>query len=132
MQHPSALILSDDTLAAALIGSAAELAGLPPEFPANDENARDAIRRVHPAVIIADCSRVDARNEAFIGPAMMTGAAIAIFCSSADTVEVTRARAVASRYALAFFVFPGDVGAMHAFLDDVAQGSRAGNLRSQA
>lgn len=132
MQLPSALILSDDTVAAALVGGAAELAGLPAEFPATNESVRDAIRRVHPAVVIADCSRATSHDEAFIGPAMMTGAAVAIFCASADSAEVARARAVASRYALAFFAFPGDVGTMHTFLDHVAQDARTGNLRSPA
>ncbi len=51
---PAALILSHDPIAAALIGSAAELAGLEPAFPGPGEAARDALRRIRPVCILAD------------------------------------------------------------------------------
>jgi len=76
------LILSTDPLAAALLGAAVELAGHTPCFPHENENPRDTLRRVRPAVALIDCDHEDACTETFFGPAMMIGARLAVFSSS--------------------------------------------------
>ena len=131
---PAALILSHDAVAAALIGSAAELAGLEPTFPGPGEAARDALRRIRPACVLADCARQDASTETFIGPAMMMGARVAVFCASHDTGAVARSRRLAQRYDVAFIHFPEDAEALHGFLAGALEQphgltTRSGNVR---
>jgi hypothetical protein len=75
------LILSTDALAAALLGAAVELAGHQPHFPETEEAARVALRRVRPRLVVVDCDHADACTEAFVGPALMTGARLLLFDS---------------------------------------------------
>lgn len=126
----SALILSHDAVAAALIGGSAEIAGLDPEFPRVAESVRAAVRRLRPACVLADCDRDDASVEAFIGPAMMMGARVAVFCSSHDAAALTRARRLAQRYGIAFFQLPESCERLQSFLEDVARDADAGAPRS--
>jgi hypothetical protein len=87
------LILSADTLAAALLGAAVELAGHQPHFPQADEVARAALRRVRPRLVIVDCNDDHACSEAFVGPVIMTGAQLLLFDSprhAAVGVDVAR------------------------------------------
>lgn len=82
MSRHAVLILSADVLAAALLGAAIELAGHQPHFPETDEAARDALRRVRPRLVVVDCAHTDACKEAFVGPALMTGARLLLFSSN--------------------------------------------------
>jgi len=75
------LVLSQDTLAAALIGAAIELAGFAPRFPHSDEAPRAALLRVRPRLVVVDCDHEDACSDAFIGPALMTGSRVLLFKS---------------------------------------------------
>lgn len=80
------LIVSADTLGAALLGGAVELAGLEARYPQPDETARVALRRTRPAAVLIDCGHAEACAESFIGPALMTGARVILFRSPrADT-----------------------------------------------
>lgn len=81
MSRHNVLILSADVLAAALLGAAVELAGHEPHFPESHEVARDALRRVRPRLVVVDCDHKDACAEAFVGPALMTGAQLLLFDS---------------------------------------------------
>ena len=78
MRRHDVLILSDDALAAALLGAAAELVGHQPRFPEPNESARDALRRVRPVAVVVDCDHEEACTEGFVGPALMTGARLLI------------------------------------------------------
>lgn len=131
---PAALILSHDTVAAALIGGVAELASLDPTFPGPGEAARDALRRIRPVCVLADCARDDASTETFIGPAMMMGARVAVFCASHDAAAVARSRRLAQRYDVTFFHFPEDVEALHDYFTRALEQphgltTRSGNVR---
>ena len=81
MNRRDVLILSADALAAALLGAAVELAGHQPHFPEPHERARDALRRVRPRLVVVDCDHEDACADAFVGPALMTGAQLLLFDS---------------------------------------------------
>lgn len=81
MSRQDVLILSADALAAALLGAAVELAGHQPHFPESHEVAREALRRVRPRLVVVDCDHRDACAEAFVGPALMTGARLLLFDS---------------------------------------------------
>jgi hypothetical protein len=76
------LILSADALAAALLGAAVELAGHQPHFQGSHERARDALLRVRPGLVVVDCNHDHACAEAFVGPALMTGAQLLLFDSN--------------------------------------------------
>lgn len=126
----SALILSHDAVAAALIGGSAELAGLAPAYPRRSESVRAAVRRLRPACLLADCEQDDASVEAFIGPAMMMGARVVVFCPARDAEAITRARRLAQRYGIAFFQLPDHSDRLQSFLNDVAAAATADAPRS--
>lgn len=126
MTRHSALIFSHDPVAAALIGGAAELAGLITSYPSPGEAARDSLRRVRPACVIADCDRDDVSTEAFIGPAMMMGARVVVFCSSSLPAAVARSKRLAQRYDVALFHLPADADALYSYLVALREKERAG------
>lgn len=76
------LIFSTDAFAGALLGAAVELVGATASFPHADEESRDALLRVRPAVALVDCDHATACTESFFGPALMIGARVAVFSSS--------------------------------------------------
>jgi hypothetical protein len=75
------LLFSADPLASALLGAAVELAGHAPCFPQAGETARAALRRLRPRAVLIDCDHEEACSDAFIGPALMTGARVQLFRS---------------------------------------------------
>lgn len=75
----SALILSDDALGAALLGAAIELVGFRAMFARDGEPAGEAVRRVKPRLVLLDAQDAQLREPGVLGPAMMTGAALAFF-----------------------------------------------------
>ena len=81
MRHQAVLILSSDPLAGALLGAAAELAGYDALFSHVGEPPRAALLRVRPQLVLVDCDHETACAEAFVGPALMTGAKVLIFRS---------------------------------------------------
>lgn len=118
-----ALVLSHDAVAAALVSGAAELAGLEPIAIAVGEAIPDTLRRVRPATVIADCNH-DRSAGAYVGPATMIGARVAVFCSSSDAAAAARAQQLAERYDLAFFLLPEDTDALQAYLNEIGRSSR--------
>lgn len=74
MNRHDVLILSTDPLAAALLGAAVELAGHVPRFALPAEGARTALLRLRPRAVLIDCDHDEACSDAFVGPALMTGA----------------------------------------------------------
>ena len=115
------LIVATDPLAGALLGAAVELAGYLPVFPREGEGARDALGRAMPCAVLIDCDSGDACSEAFLGPAMMVGANIAIFTSSRSrrTLEP-----LADKYGVRLFELPIDFAELKALLDTCAQPRR--------
>jgi hypothetical protein len=83
------LVLSNDTLAAALIGAAIELAGFAPRFPDSDEPPRAALLRVRPRLVVVDCDHENACSDGFIGPAIMTGSRVLLFRSRRTRRDVS-------------------------------------------
>lgn len=103
MNRSEVLIFSADALAAALIGASVELAGYTPMFAREGEPARDALRRVRPVAVLVDCDHEDACNEHFLGPVMMTGAAVLVFSSARSRSD---AAALVARFGVAAFTLP--------------------------
>jgi hypothetical protein len=103
------LIFSADPLAAALLGAVVELAGHAPHFPQHEEAARGALLRVRPRLVLIDCDHEETCSEAFVGPALMTGAAV-LLCRSHRTRRDTRE--FAARLRLGVVSLPDDHDAL--------------------
>ena len=108
------LILSTDPLAAALLGAAVELVGHTPHFPRENENPRDTLRRVRPAVVLIDCDHEGACSETFFGPAMMTGARLAVFSSSRSRRAL---EPIAAEFGVHVFALPLDFDELSRILE---------------
>jgi hypothetical protein len=102
----AALILSREPLAAALVGAAAEVAGFRAEFAHADETPRAALVRVRPSHVLLDCDDPDMREDAALGPALMTGARLFFFGSARGAADV---RLVAARHHVRLIVLPDDI-----------------------
>lgn len=120
MKQLSALVISGDPISAALVANVAETAGLVPVFLAHGERPRDLLRRLRPATVIADCD-LDPSADAFVGPAMMCGARVGLFCSSSNVAAAARSRLIAERYDVAFFLLPDDLDALRAYFNEIAR-----------
>jgi hypothetical protein len=114
MNDSVALIFSTDSLAAALLGAAVELAGFVVHFPNPGESPREALMRTRPTVALIDCDHEDACTESFFGPAMMTGATIGIFSSkrSRRTLE-----SIAAEFGVRMFGLPIEFDELARILD---------------
>ena len=117
----AALILSVDPLAGALIGAAVELAGVPPAFAGKDESPRAALRRVRPAYVLLSFDAPALHDEAFLGPAMMTGARLFLF-GSERTIKLLESHI--ARYQLGVVVLPRDVEKLREILTATSESSR--------
>jgi hypothetical protein len=81
------LILSSDPLAAALLGAAVELTGHAPSFSREGEPPRAALLRLRPRLVLVDCDH-EGCSDAFVGPAIMTGATVLLFRSHRSSRDV--------------------------------------------
>ena len=120
MAQPPALIISRDPVAAALVGGAAEVAGLAPQFVPATANPVDILRASVPAAVLTDCEHPVIRDSAFIGPALMTGARVAIFCNGADPEATHLGRTTAARLGVDYFELPADAEQLTRFLAEAA------------
>ena len=87
MSRQAVLIISSDSVAAALLGAAVELVGHMPHFAGSDERVRAALMRVRPRLILIDCDHEEACTDEFVGPAIMTGAHVLLFRSKRSTAD---------------------------------------------
>jgi hypothetical protein len=107
------LIFSSDSLAAALLGAAVELAGHEPSFPAPDESARAALMRIRPRIVLVDCDHEESCSETFVGPAIMTGARVVLFRSRRTARDMGE---FAARMQLAVLELPAGLEELKAHL----------------
>lgn len=93
-QSSTVLVLSDDPMAAALLGILAELADRVPAFAAPGERPEDALARVRPLfVVLLDGSLDAARSDLFFARAAKRRVGIAIFGVPGQPPDLaTRAR----------------------------------------
>jgi hypothetical protein len=113
MTSRTVLVFSTDSLAAALIGAAVELAGYGVAFQNENESPRDAVMRVRPRAALVDCDHEDACTETFFGPALMIGARVAVFSSkrSRRTLEP-----IAEQFKVQTFQLPFEFDELQALL----------------
>lgn len=117
MSRNDVLILSTDPLAAALLGAAVESVGHQPRFSEPHEAAREALRRVRPRAVLIDGDDADACAEAFLGPALMTGARVLVFAARGGA---NRGAALARRAGIDVVRLPDDHEKLLRCLDELA------------
>jgi hypothetical protein len=102
----AALILSSDTLGAALLGAALELLGYRAVFPRDDEGGADALRRLKPRVVLVDGGDEFLNDSTVLGPALMTRAQLVFFGKPARVRDL---RVLAAKYGASLLALPDDV-----------------------
>jgi CheY-like chemotaxis protein len=108
------LILSDDAVAAALLGALVETLGYPVRFARPPENTDQTIRRVRPKVCLLDCVNPAFCNDEVLGRAAMRRISVVIFGTSA---ALDRVRALALEHDIDMLLVPPDI----AELDETLQ-----------
>jgi DNA-binding NtrC family response regulator len=113
------LLLSRDTVAAALLGGLVETLGYQVRFARPPESAEDSLRRVRPRICLVDCVDPDACSQEFVGRATMRGIAVVVF---GTREALDRVRALAAEHRLETLLVPAGVDELQAVLDRVVQG----------
>jgi DNA-binding NtrC family response regulator len=114
MQNPPMiLILSDDAVAAALLGALIETLGYSVKFARPREDAEQTIRRVRPKVCLLDCDDPSRFSDELFGRATMRGISVVIFGTS---VALERVRALASEHAIDMLLVPPEPDVLDATL----------------
>jgi DNA-binding NtrC family response regulator len=99
------LILSDDAVAAALLGALIETLGYAVTFARPAEDSDQSIRRVRPRVCMVDCDDPEKCTDVLFGRAMMRGISVIIF-GTATALE--RVRALAAEHDIGTLLVPPD------------------------
>lgn len=113
MPQPMILILSDDAVAAALLGALIETLGYPVKFARPPENAEQSIRRVRPKVCLLDCDDPASCSDELLGRATMRGISVVIF---GTTTALERVRALASEHSIDTLLVPPEPDVLDATL----------------
>ena len=111
----SALLLCEDSLAAALLGGLLETIGWQPLFAEPNEPPREALRRLRPTVVLADCGYDAAWAGTFLGPARMLGVPVVVLGAMQSTDE---ARQLAARHRVPSVLLPIEADALERCLDE--------------
>ena len=99
------LILSDDAVAAALLGALIETLGYSVKFARPPESADQAIRRTKPKVCLLDCEDPASCTDELLGRAAMRGISVVIF-GTPDALQ--RVRALALEHDIDMLLMPPD------------------------
>src|SRR2546421_3976044 len=99
------LILSDDAVAAALLGALIETLGYTVKFARPPENADESLRRVRSKVCLVDCANPSMCNDEVLGRAAMRRISVVIF-GSPDALD--RVRALALEHDIDMLLVPPD------------------------
>ena len=112
-------MLCEDAFVAALLGGLLETVGWQPVFAAPDERPREAIRRLRPTLVLADCGYEAAWSGTFLGPARMLGVPVIAIgvAQSADDV-----RALAAQHHLHSMLIPTDAATLERCLEAALRG----------
>ena len=99
------LILSDDAVAAALLGALIETLGYSVKVARPPEDADESIRRVRPKVCMVDCDDPSKCTDELFRRAMMRGISVVIFGTAA---ALDRVRALATEHDIDMLLVPPD------------------------
>ena len=103
------LIISDDAVAAALLGALIETLGYSVRFARPPETADQTMRRVRPTVCLLDSEDPEHCSDEFLGRAAMRGISVVIF-GKRQTLEHVRALGLA--HDIDMLVVPPDASTM--------------------
>ena len=92
-QERPVLVLADHVLTGALVESLVEVAGHRPVLPQRGETPLDAIRRVHPELVLLDIEHQSARDDSVFDRARESGSRLLLFASGGDQRALARAGA---------------------------------------
>jgi hypothetical protein len=109
-------------MAAALVAAAIHAGGVATVFARDGESPRDALLRTRPAVVAIDCEHEEACSDGFLGPALMTGAQVAVFGPARLARELV---AASRRFSVAAFCLPADQERLLDLVVGVAHGEEA-------
>ena len=112
------LILSDEPMAAALVGALVEQARLRPAFANDGESAAAALARVKPMLaILIDALSDTSHSDLFLARARTRSVSVALFCG-----ETQKARRLewARSHGISVFGLPADIEALHTWLTNLA------------
>jgi DNA-binding NtrC family response regulator len=99
------LILSDDAVAAALLGALVETLGYSVKFARPPENAEQTIRRTKPKVCLLDCDDAAHCSDELLGRAAMRRISVVIFGTSH---ALERVRQLAEEHAIETLLVPAE------------------------
>jgi DNA-binding NtrC family response regulator len=105
VQDTMVLILSADSVAAALLGALIETLGYSIGFAKPSEPAEQTIRRVRPKVCLLDCDDPSACNQEILGRAAMRGISVIVF-GTRDTLK--RVHTLAREHDIHTLIVPPD------------------------
>ena len=108
------LVLSEDPVAAALLGGLVETLGYDVRFARPPEAGEDALRRVRPRICLVDCVDPAACSDEFIGRATMRGVSVVIF-GRGEALD--RVRALAREHRIDTLLMPPEIGALDGVLE---------------
>jgi len=105
------LILSQDPLAAALLGGLVEILGYSAQFARPAESADDSIRRLKPRICLVDSTDPSCCRSEFLGHAAMRGVSILIY-GKAEALD--RVRELARAHNIDTLLMPPELDALEA------------------
>ena len=107
------LILSEDAVAAALLGALIETLGYDVRFARPPEGVDQTMRRVRPKVCLLDCDDPSRCSDELLGRATMRGISVVIFGTPG---ALERVRALATEHAIDTLLVPPDPDVLDATL----------------
>lgn len=113
------LILSEDVVAAALLGGLVETLGYHVRFARPPESADDSVRRVKPRICLVNSEDAALARSEFLGRAAMRGVCVVIFGTAEALHDV---RSVVIAHNLETLLMPPELDE----LEDILQRANAG------
>jgi CheY-like chemotaxis protein len=107
------LILSDDAVAAALLGGLVETLGYDIQFARPPESAEASLRRLRPRIVLVDCTDPASCRSEFLGHATMRGISVVIF---GTREALDRVRALAAAHDIDTLLVPPELNVLEAVL----------------
>ena len=111
-------MLCGDALPAALLGGLLETVGWHPVFAEPDEPPREAVRRLRPTLVLADCGYEPAWSGAFLGPARMLGVPVIVIGTARAEDAVRR---LAAEHELRSLLVPTDAATLERCLAEALE-----------
>ena len=108
------LVLSADSVAAALLGALVETLGFSVHLARAAESADQSIRRARPRVLLVDCADSCSCNREVLGRAAMRGVSVVIF---GTTEALRRVRELVREHRLDTLLMPADATTLRATLE---------------